>query len=63
MDMWYPAAIRRLGPPQKQYAQRNSVRGVVLHSMVGSVVAAFGELDREAREASWTFSIAKNGMV
>lgn len=37
--------------------------GIVAHSMEGSLAAAFGELDRTDRQASWHFSVAKNGDV
>lgn len=61
--LWYPDAIRRLGPPHKVYAVENMLTGAVLHSMVGPLSAAFGELDRASRQASWHFSVAKAGLV
>lgn len=64
MQVWYAEARQdRPGPEFKQYPTPNAVAGVVLHSMVGGMVAAMGELMRADRKASWCFSVAKNGVV
>jgi N-acetyl-anhydromuramyl-L-alanine amidase AmpD len=62
-ELWYPPAGLRPGPSWKQYGQQNSVRGVVCHSMVGPTSAALGELYKPSRQASWTFSVSKDGTV
>lgn len=63
MELWYPPAGVRPGPSWKQWQQANSVRGVVLHSMVGPTTAALGELYKQTRKASWHFSVSKDGSV
>jgi hypothetical protein len=70
MELWYPHAIRRPGPPSKIWPGTNSVEGIVLHSMQGSLASAYTVLDDEATNthgayiaASWTFSVAKSGVV
>lgn len=60
----YPPAIWR---PTDKHGYGNDDNclglGIVAHSMEGSLRAAFGELDRPDRQASWHFSVAKNGDV
>ncbi len=63
---WAPFAIRRPGPAEKVgYGPlRSSAKeGIVAHSMEGLLGAAFGELDRPDRQASWHFSIARGGEI
>jgi N-acetyl-anhydromuramyl-L-alanine amidase AmpD len=60
----YPPAIWR--PTDKHgygHDDTHLHEGICAHSMEGSLAAAFGELDNPNREASWTFSVAKNGDV
>lgn len=62
--MRYPPAIWY--PTNKHgYANDDTLRkeGIVAHSMEGSLAAAFGELDKPSRQASWHFSVAKSGDV
>lgn len=62
--MRYPPAIWR--PTDKHGYKKDDTclgLGIVAHSMEGSLAAAFGELDRLDRQASWHFSVAKNGDV
>lgn len=60
----YPPAIWR-PCPKHGYRHDDTLReeGIVGHSMEGSLAAAFGELDRLDRDASWHFSVAKDGDV
>jgi hypothetical protein len=60
----YPNAIWR-PCPKHGYGNDDTHlhEGICAHSMEGSLAAAFGELDNPNREASWTFSVAKNGDV
>ena len=62
--MKYPGATWR-PCPKHGYGNDDTHlhEGLVAHSMEGSLVAAFGELDNPNREASWTFSVAKDGRV
>ena len=62
--MRYPLATWRPGPTSKQGypgAMSRTGKGVVLHSMEGSLAAALGELDNLERRASWHFSNPKSG--
>jgi N-acetyl-anhydromuramyl-L-alanine amidase AmpD len=59
----YPQSIWRPGPPNKTNGGVNTCRGVVLHSMVGSLAAALGELDKPARRASWHYSVTQAGKI
>lgn len=64
----YPAAIWHPGPPAKQgygsvYPSPQPKEGFVLHSAEGGLAATLGELDNPAREASWQFTVAKDGRV
>jgi hypothetical protein len=70
MELWYPQAIRRPGPPGKVWPRANSIDGIVLHSMQGSLAGAYTVVDDEATNAqgaylaaSWTFSVAKSGVA
>jgi len=60
----YPPAIWR-GTDKHGYGNDDTClgEGIVAHSMEGPLAAAFGELDRPDRQASWHFSIAKDGTV
>lgn len=60
---WISWAVRRPGPAQKVYTQRNQQLGLVLHSMEGRLEGSFRELDKPEREASWTFSNALDGTL
>lgn len=66
-ETWLTFAIRRDGPASKQgYSGAPSrtladIEGEVKHSTEGPLSAAFGELDRLDRRASWTFTIDANG--
>ena len=66
---WLDFAIRRDGPVSKQgYSgapQRTleDIEGEVKHSTEGPLLAAFGELDKLERRASWTFTIDADGTV
>jgi hypothetical protein len=50
-------------PSGKQNGGINTCRGVVMHSMVGSLAPAMGELDNPERRASWHYSVCQNGDV
>lgn len=62
----YPGATLDLAPPHKQgypvYPSPQQKEGFVLHSMVGSYAAARGRL-MGPDEASWQFSVLKDGSV
>lgn len=62
--MNYPPAIQRRSP-KHGYGNDDQLRreGICAHSMEGPLAAAFGELDRPDRQASWHFSVAKDGKV
>lgn len=60
-DGWISWAIRKDGPPEKMYPERNLSFGLVAHSVEGSLAAAFGELMNPDRQASWHFTNAVNG--
>ena len=63
--MIYPPAVQRPGPGWKQGYPGlavNARRGVICHSMVGSLGAAFDRL-YGPDTASWHFSIAQDGTV
>lgn len=68
-DTWFVWTDKRPGPAQKQgypgVTRRDlyAIEGEIKHSMEGSLASAFGELDRATRQASWTFSVAKDGKV
>lgn len=62
-DLWVDWAIKRPGPPNKVYEQKNSRRGIVLHSMEGWLTGSLAELDKPTRQASWTFSLALDGTL
>lgn len=61
---WYPHATRRV-TNKHGYGNDDSClgMGIVAHSMEGGLAAAFGELDRADRQASWHFSVSKSGAV
>jgi N-acetyl-anhydromuramyl-L-alanine amidase AmpD len=62
----YPNAIQRPGPASKQNGGTNAVRGVVLHSMVGTFAGAMGRLDdvvTPGGRASWHYSVLQDGRV
>ena len=66
--MIYPDAIWRPTPKHgygsgDDFDDAHLHQGLTFHSMEGSLSAAFGELDNPARQASWTFSVAKDGAV
>jgi len=64
VSSWYPAAISELGPDWKAggvEAFRHG-KGAVVHSAEGSLEGAFSVL-RGPRQASWHFSVAKDGRV
>jgi hypothetical protein len=61
----YPLAGLRRGPLEKQGYPGlavNACRGVILHSMVGSLAGALARLDSPDR-ASWHYSVTKTGRV
>lgn len=60
-DGWISWAIRKDGPPEKMYPEKNQSLGLVVHSVEGSLAGAFGELMNPARQASWHFTNAING--
>jgi hypothetical protein len=68
-ETWLDFAIRRDAPVSKQgYSgapQRTleDIEGEVKHSTEGPLLAAFGELDKLERRASWTFTIDADGTV
>ena len=68
--MRYPQAIWRPTPKMGYmvnaafgFDNTHLQQGMVFHSMEGSLAGAFGELDNPSRQASWTFSVAKDGTV
>lgn len=74
MQLWYPQATRRDGPPVKTgYVGHNEnlIAGAVLHSMTGSYTAAMTALDNADRDdqgyfvmaQSWHLSVLKSGEV
>lgn len=61
----YPAAIWRESPKHGYNHGTNDAhlgQGICAHSMEGSLAAAFGRLDGPD-EASWHFSVAKDGRI
>jgi hypothetical protein len=68
-ETWLDFAIRRDAPVSKQgYSgapQRTleDIEGEVKHSTEGPLLAAFGELDKLERRASWTITIDADGTV
>lgn len=67
-ETWLPWCIKRPGPAKGGYDGNNfrsltEIEGEVKHSTEGSLAAAFGELDRLIREASWHFTIDIDGTV
>ena len=67
-DEWCPFAIRRDGPSNKHgysFAPSPSPkRGIVPHSMEGTLAGAFGRLDSQVQpRVAWQFSIAKDGTL
>lgn len=61
--MNYPNAIWRPGPAFKVNGGVNACHGVTMHSMVGPLSAALGELGKPERRASWHYSVCQNGTV
>lgn len=60
----YPEAIWRESPKHGYGADDTHLnQGACVHSMEGGLAAAFGELDNPLRQASWWFSVAKDGQV
>lgn len=60
---FYPKAEWQSGPANKQNGGTNGCKGVVCHSMVGPYRAAFGELVKPSRRASWHYSVLQDGRV
>jgi N-acetyl-anhydromuramyl-L-alanine amidase AmpD len=61
-ELWYPAATRDIGPPNKVSGPPSLKKGAVYHSMVGAFAAARARLFG-SDTASWHFSVLKNGAV
>jgi len=63
----YPGAIQAPGPADRQgygaYPSPQNKEGFVLHSMEGSYSSAYGEMFNPTRQASWHFSVNKDGRV
>lgn len=62
-DGWVRWAVKRPGPANKQYSQRNAMLGFACHSVEGWLAGAFGELDNPQRQASWCFTNARDGTL
>jgi len=58
---WLSWAIRRPGPANKVYAEKNRNEGLCCHSAEGWLAGIFGELDNPNRAASWHFTNAISG--
>jgi hypothetical protein len=69
MSTWLPFAIKIPGPGWKQgygdVAERelSFIEGEVKHSAEGSMGALLGEIQHPTRQASWHFSIDKDGTI
>lgn len=62
-DGWLDWSSRRPGPAFKVYDTTNMGEGIVWHSMEGWLAGSFAELDKKERQASWMFSISKEGSL
>jgi hypothetical protein len=62
-DGWLDWAVKRPGPPNKVYAEKNEGLGLALHSVEGWLSGAFGELDNPNRQASWHFTNSISGVL
>src|SRR3990167_2450149 len=69
-ETWLPWCVKRLGPDWKggytnvpALGTLDEKEGEVKHSAEGPLVSLFHELDRPDRTASWTFSLAQDGLV
>lgn len=68
-ETWLSWCTRRDGPMEKQDywnvkgRRLDQILGEVKHSAVGSLAGTFGELDKLERQASWHFTVAKEGQV
>ena len=66
-ETWFPWCIRQDGPSDKRgyggvpTRQLSEIEGEVKHSTEGSFAAALGELFKPTREASWHFTLPKDG--
>ena len=67
---WLQWCTRRPGPSWKggytnvpALGTLDEKEGEVKHSAEGTLVSLFHELDRPDRTASWTFSLAQDGLV
>lgn len=62
-DGWVDWADRAAGPVNKVYVEANTGAGIVCHSMEGTYQGSFNELLNPSRQASWMFSLRKNGKL
>jgi hypothetical protein len=62
-ETWISWATKRPGPPNKVFPGTNKMEGIVLHSMEGWLLGSLGELDNPNRQASWCFSLSKEGSL
>lgn len=68
-ETWLPFAVKHPGPVNKlgyggvKYRQLGEIEGEVKHSTEGSLQAAFGELDKLTRGASWHGTIDHDGTL
>lgn len=58
---WLDWPTRRPGPGSKIYPDRNTMKGMALHSAEGWLPGTLGELDKVDRPASWAFTIDSDG--
>jgi hypothetical protein len=67
MQLWYPGAIRRPGPPEKvgysHVGESGPKRGTVVHSAEGWWSGSHAVLDDLDRRASWHFTVGTDGML
>lgn len=59
----YPAAEYDPAPRDKRWGQENARAGVILHSMVGGWGSARSRLMDPNQQASWHYSVLKDGRV
>ena len=60
---WLHWTERKAGPEHKRYSVDNAGEGIVWHSMEGGYLGSVGELLNPNRQASWMFSLKKDGVM
>lgn len=63
VDGWLDWATREPGPANKQYPTPNRGIGIAWHSMEGWYPGSLAELMKPDRQASWTFSLLRDGAL